>query len=200
MDKQRDDQLIFGFVSGKIQQLDEDTPWAKAMLAKLRRSAGKGLDESPEVWEAALSGLPEELYSRGVTESYAERAIHTALTLFALHRQGSERSVHDSENKRSFGDAAARLVSDENEAGVRRRFDAVITAADISELSHHARGLIQQMRASDVPIKLNYAKLATDLFFYQISDQRDSVRLKWGRDFHRLIGKTRGDRDNDKKK
>jgi len=197
MNRQRLEQQLYAFVSQAINRLDDGTPWARGMLAKLRRASGKDLAESPDVWEASLSGLPEELCGRGEGPSPAERMIHTALTFYALHKQGKDDSMHDPESKLSFGGAAAKLRTESNEAGIRRRFDSVITAADITELAQHARGLIQQMRASDMPIKMNYAKFAEDLFFYQDPNRRDSVCLAWGEDFHRSVNQKEEDDNNE---
>lgn len=190
-------QRIRGYMISKLRQLDENTPWSKATLAKLRRTAGKTLGESPEAWEAILSGMPDEFSGFNGRVSYAEQALHTALTFYALHKQGSDTSMHEEEGL-SFGGGIVKLhnANDKNRPGIQRRFDAVITAKDMDELSHHARGLIQLMRASDIPVKLDYVRLAVELFRYQFPDLRDEVRLRWGEDFYK--NKKTEDAKNDK--
>jgi CRISPR system Cascade subunit CasB len=181
------DQLIYGQMKSRLQRLDADTPHIKAMLAKLRRGVGKKPSETPEIFEITVGGLPEALAGTGENASPAENALHTALTLYALHRQGAGGTRHIDSKDKSIGYAARRLVRADggNEDAIRRRFDTILTASDPAELAHHARGLVQLMRASDSPIYLNWAQFAVDLFRFQSETRRDDVRLKWGREFYR---------------
>ena len=185
-------ERIYGFVSSQISLLQRDCPWSKSMLAKLRRGVGKAPAETPDAWEITLNGLPEELQYKGRTEnafvSEAEWAIHTALTLYAIHQQGSSLAVSagKADGGLSFGSAIRQMISPDgtNEESIKRRFDAVITSRDLCELSHHGRGLIQLMKTSPTLIKLDYPQFARDLYDYQFKEGRGRVRLQWGRDFY----------------
>jgi CRISPR system Cascade subunit CasB len=180
------------FVRKKIKLLEGDSPWTHAMLAKLRRGVGKAPGSVPDIWEITLGETPEIWHSRDGTPSYAEIAVHTALTLYAIHQQGKglPGSVCNSEGQgnlgNSFGAAVGKLVRPDrsNEHSVKRRFDAAATATDFSELAHHARGLIQLLRGENIPI--DYPKLAWDLYQYQFQEGADAVRLRWGQDFYRV--------------
>lgn len=181
-------KMIAEAVSRTIGKLGLDNPNASAELAKLRRGAGKSIMDSPESWSLVLYDLPEELLSKsvdGTKPTEAEIAIHAALTLFAIHQQGVNTRVNTAGI--SFGGALRRMVrpGDEN-AMLRmiRRFNAVITASDVTELTHHARGLIQMMRSAEPPIGLDYPRFAKDLYNYQFPDGRRSVILRWGQDFY----------------
>lgn len=184
--------LIQEFVEGKIRLLQNNSPWSKAMLAKLRRGIGKDLAETPDTWEVTLDGLPEELIGYEGTGNHvaneAEMAIHTALTLYSMHQQGNSSPVSTPE--RSFASAIRSLISADkaNENAIKRRFDAIITADDITELSNHARGLIQMMKASKIPITFDYPRFAKDLYKFQYDEGRGEVRLNWGLDFYRMTG------------
>ena len=185
---------ISGFVASKIYLIQSrmDSPWSKSMLAKLRRGVGKNPAEAPEIWEITLNGLPEELLYKGQPEkgsaTEAEWAIHTALTLYALHQQGNSYGVSAgrSDGGLSFGSAMRRLILPDrtNEESIKRRFNAIITSNDLSELSNHGRGAIQLMKSSPKPIKLDYPLFAGDLYGYQL--KKNSVRLRWGRDFYSM--------------
>jgi CRISPR system Cascade subunit CasB len=84
-----------------------------------------------------------------------------------------------------LGIAVRRLVrSDEDEQRIKRRFDAAVTAQSLAEFSYHLRGLVQLLKAADIP--LDYPQLTAELFWLQFPDVRDSVRLNWGRDFYRV--------------
>lgn len=179
-------------VQRKIESLCEENPWSRAMLAKLRRGVGKPPGELPELFEILLEGLPEEFYSLAGKPSYSVWAVYTALTLFAVHQQGKDKPMsysgnEDGERGNSLGSATARLVQidREREPAVKRRFDAVITANGFIELAHHARGLIQLLKAENVT--LDYPQLAADLFRYQFDDAKDRIRLRWGEDYYRVL-------------
>jgi len=176
--------LIFQYVDKRIQQLSKTGPWQTASLAKLRHGAGKPPGTTPEIWELTLSELPLELASYMGSPSPSEWAIHLALTLFAIHQQGKSETVFARDV--SFGSAVSQLITPgrKNESGVKSRFDAVLTSRGVLEFAHHARGLVQLMRAGDV--RMDYARFARDVYYYQLDDSQDRVRLRWGEDYYRI--------------
>ena len=160
------------FVRHRIKLLDDNTPYSNAACAKLRRAVGKPRENCPDIWEITLLGAPE-----GDKEGIA---IHTSITLYALHVQSKEDSMCDEET--GFGAAIAKLLTKDNESAIKRRFNAVATSQDFSELAHHARGLVQLLKANG--IKMDYGRFAEDLFYFQIPKTAGSIRLKWGEDFY----------------
>lgn len=175
------------FVRRKIFWLADspNSSATKAALAKLRRGIGKEPGSMPEIWDVTLEGLPEKLTGGQDSPTRGEWAVHTALTLYALHQQGKDPGKQCmSRDGQSLGAAVRRLIrSDEDRQRVKRRFDAAATSASLQEFSHHLRGLIQLLKAED--ISLDYPALAKDLYWFQFSDARSNVRLRWGRDFCR---------------
>ena len=179
--------MVSDCVSHGIGRLSAGDPSSTAMMARLRRGVGKTLMESPETWELTLSVVPEELMDRsidGTEVTEAESAIHSALTLYAVHQQSKSQSVNQSGI--SFGKAAGRLARGGNAEAVQRRFNSVITSADVIELTYHIRGLINQMRSSEPIIGFDYPQFARDLYNYQFPDGRRNVILRWGQDFYRI--------------
>ncbi len=181
---------LSAFVHRKIKLLDKETPWARGMLAKLRRGIGKPPGELPELWAATLAEAPQAWDGKGGKPSREQNAVHAALTLYALHRQGKNISM-STDKGNSLGGAAARLVDADrgNFDAVKRRFDAVATATDFLELAHHARSVVQLLKGAD--IKLDYPRFALDLFYYQIPSETNRVRLRWGQDFYGVLNKTK---------
>ncbi|MDR1398085.1 MAG: type I-E CRISPR-associated protein Cse2/CasB [Desulfarculales bacterium] len=165
----------------------------KADLARLRRGIGKAPGSQPELWQVILEDLPESLLSSSGEPSCGEWAVHTALTLYALHQQGEDAEKHCvSKEGISLGSALRKLAPDrDNDEAIKRRFDAAATAGDFVELAHHLRGLIQLMKAKN--IDLDYPALTRDLYWFQIMDKKDSVRLKWGQDFYRVEKEEKSD-------
>ncbi len=176
----------------KVERLLTEGPWSRAMLAKLRRGIGKQPGELPGLFEILFGDMPEELYSTGYEPSYAEWAIYTALTLFALHQQGKDHPMSTggkTEGKNtgnSLGAAVGYLVKQdrEREPAIKQRFDAVLTANEFTEFAHHARGLIQLLRGGD--ITLDYPRFAVDMYWYQFEEIRNRIRLRWGEDYYRV--------------
>lgn len=160
---------------------------ARAAMARLRRGIGHTPGELPELWGEFLLELPKELHGHGLEVSREEWAIYTALTLFAYHQQSKSRDSEPMHRQGiSLGDAARRLVKDEAEdrERVARRFYPVATASDMTELNYHLRSLVSLLRSES--IALDYAKLAADLYLFQLPSAADGVKLRWGEDFCKL--------------
>ena len=125
----------------------------KAQLAGLRRGVGRTPGELPELWGAFLQDMPEELQSTTGNPTYAEWAIYLALTLYALHQQGQTSPMH--KEGEGLGKAARLLVppgQDPGESSIQKRFNALATATQMPEISHHLRGMIQLLRAGGIPL------------------------------------------------
>jgi CRISPR system Cascade subunit CasB len=160
----------------------------KALLANLRRGVGRNPGELPELWGILFDGVPDEY----LEDEKFERALYTALTLFALHQQGHDLKTELMHREKvGLGEAMACLVDDqrENEERITRRFNQIATSADLLEMSQHLRGAVQLMRGQEIP--LDYAKLAGDLhqYQYQYPDFQIDVRLRWGRDYYKKLKK-----------
>jgi len=177
---------LAAFMHQKIDMLDKNEPYSVAACAKLRRAIGKPLCDVPEAWEIILS------YDEGMGDKEILSA-YTAITLYALHRQGKQASMNT--EKVGFGTAVAKLVTDKNQLEpIKRRFNAVATAEGFAELAYHARGLVQLMKAKD--IEMDYPKFAIDLFFFQFPESAGKIRLRWGEEFYRYIQKNNNDKEN----
>lgn len=184
------------YVDGVVQELQHsyiygDKRRGSAALAVLRRAIGSEPGADAAVWAYTLAGLPQQYVGRTDEPSPAERAVHTAITLYAIHQQSKTKPMHQSGS--SLGWAMCRLggarsVAAQPDASraVKRRFDALMTAVTFSEMAYHARGLIGQLRTAEIP--LDYGTFAEDLKQLQNVRTADGVRLRWGRDYSSLRG------------
>lgn len=186
-----------GLLAGDAGTLDLGS--SKAQLAQLRRGVGKRPGELPELWGIFLRNMPEELMGKEGRPSYAEWAIYTALTLFALHQQGHSEPMHAEGEENRLGRAVKKLAhGEEEEENVRRKFSIAARSDDMEELSYHLKTLVRMLGSND--IKLDYEDLAKDLYRFQFENDTDQVRLKWGQDFYRFVGtKDRGEEEKDEK-
>jgi len=167
----RDD--VYNVVKRQIlQSLGGSEQARRAALAKLRRGTGKPPGNVPEIWELTIGALPE---NASPPEEYA---VHAALTLFAVHRQGT--SI-DGLSGGTLGAAVAKLRNGDNDDAITRRFNSTVTSATIAELCAHARSLVQLLRSKG--INMDYPKFAQELYVWQFDPEK--VRLNWGRDYWR---------------
>ena len=186
---------VKNYVQHQIYKLErnQNESITRAMLAKLRRSIGETPGSVPSLWEATFSSLPEMLKGHDETPSKGEWAVHTALTLYAMHQQGKD-IIRLPMSKEGFtlGASLKKLTGNEEDIKrIKRRFDVAATSDSLGEFSYHLRGLIQLLKSNNIP--LDYPELAADLYWFQNPDHRDSVRLRWGRDFY----KRKSDNGND---
>ena len=153
----------------------------RADLANLRRGIGKAPGE--------------ELMSSTGEPTWAEWAVSGALTLYALHQQGAQRSMQADGQR--LGMAIRKLAGNDTDRlkAVQRRFNAFATARSMPECLHHLRGLVQLLRSEDIP--LDYVELAGDLYEFQTPDGAARVRLRWGQDFYRNAFRTEQGKDDD---
>lgn len=183
-------QAVAAYMRERLGELraDPNESRVRAQLANLRRGIGRKPGDMPELWGMLFAEMPEKMLSQNGQPTREEWAIYTALTLYALHQQGSkisEQNMHEEgkpENR--LGRAVARLVKDEenDRDRIARRLNAFATADDMLTAAHHLRGLIQLLRAEEIP--LDYVHLAENLYDFQDLESRPSVRLEWGQDFY----------------
>ena len=165
---------------------DPNAGRVRTQLATLRRGVGRKPGDMPDLWGLLFADMPEEMMSRTAEPTAAEWAAYTALTLYATHQQGTEinrQNMHTGQDAGRLGKAVARLVKNaDDRERIARRFNAFATASDMTEAAHHLRGLIQLLRAEEIP--LNYIRLAGDLYRFQNPEYAPDVRLSWGQDFY----------------
>ena len=149
------------------------TPPPGEELAALRRGAGREPGSVPGMWPfyttLTADGHP----------SAALNAEHAALVLFAVHQQGRLEPVH--RDGVGVGQALRQLNETQRYSAeaIDRRVTAAATAATLSELVVHLRGLVQQMRTAGTA-GLDYTRLYRDLVDWQNPERLPGVRRRWG--------------------
>ncbi|MSS46398.1 type I-E CRISPR-associated protein Cse2/CasB [Cutibacterium sp. WCA-380-WT-3A] len=162
-------------------------PWAVRTLASLRRADESRPGADPSLWDVTLGRLPDELLGHGTSPATAaERAVHAAVVLYAVHQQSRAEPMHATGV--GLGQAVRMLSvkrSDGTEwdPGTISRFQHMCRAQQWAIRVDNLRGLVTLMRSEAVP--LDYGRLAADLWRLQVSAP-DQVLLKWGRQLHRI--------------
>jgi len=190
---------VGSLVARRAQRLQEtrDRSATVAILARLRANINRepGVDSS--IWDLTIKDVPGRPFGDAPTAE--ELAVHTALTLFAIHQQSLAQPVH--RDGVGFGRAVRQLEnshersSEDGPSPVRRRFDAALTADSLSELRYHLRGLVNLMHSSKSHIALDYGMLADDLRQFQRPGSAGAVRRRWARQFYN-VQKTESDSTN----
>lgn len=161
---------------------------AKATLARLRHIPAADPTSDLRSVDLTLATLPPELHGKTDEPSWAERAAHTALVLFAGHAQSAREPVHVAGQHLGV---AVRALADKRDpddvasGSIMARFHSLTKAPTYEAMAYHLRSLIALMRSDG--IRLDYGSLARDLYRWQQPGGADTVRLRWGRGFHRIF-------------
>jgi CRISPR system CASCADE complex protein CasB/Cse2 len=182
-------QVVIDVVGEYVAELQKgyrnNTSTAVALLAQLRRGAGKLPHDVPELW--GITGIERIHQQQALSEaeaSRAETALFIAVTLYALHQQSrSEQDMH--RRGVDLGAATRRLmlaVGDGIDEPIRRRFVRIGTATTVDTLAFRLREMVSLLRRESIP--LDYAQLAGHLYEAQFPGGLAQVRARWGRSFH----------------
>ncbi|MGW5689113.1 type I-E CRISPR-associated protein Cse2/CasB [Nonomuraea sp. NPDC003754] len=176
-------QIIAGeFITDLQKGYLADQSWAVALMARLRRGAGKLPQDVPDLWGMTGTG---RLYEHDLPEPEAlraETALFLAVTLYALHQQSvTSMGMHRAHIQ--LGTAVRRLMpGGEIDEPIRRRFVRVGTAGTSHTLAHRLREIVSLLHGESIP--LDYALLAGQLYQAQHPEGMRQVRQSWGRSFH----------------
>ena len=86
-------RAVYGRVGGLIvSRLWKETPSARALRAQLRGALSQEAGSVPELWDLTLDDRPGYL---GDEPTRGEKAVHGALTLWALHQGQASRRDSD---------------------------------------------------------------------------------------------------------
>ena len=164
---------------------DNKSRRARGELAALRRGVSRSPGELPEIWELTRVEVPD---GAGDAPTWEEIAVHTAMTLYAVHQQSRTEPMFSPGV--GLGSAAHDLVGrDEENPSARARFNALVTSTTVAELRHHLRSFVSLLRARG--IALDHAMLADDVLRFQQPGGAKKVRLAWARQYYSLPTETR---------
>ncbi|WP_017587080.1 type I-E CRISPR-associated protein Cse2/CasB [Nocardiopsis ganjiahuensis] len=188
------DERVRQLQTGYLKDLSESV----ATLAKLRRGAGKTIEEAPEL--VGLTTHPD-FYEHFPLDhpriGDAEAAVHEALTLYALHQQSKrEKGMH--RRGHELGAAVRRLMpSGDIDEPLRKRFVQAQTANSPATRIDRLRAIVTLLRADDIP--LDYGLLADQLYDARTRAGAERVRRSWGRGFQAYRpSRTEREQDPDK--
>lgn len=171
--------------------LESRDPYAVRAVAVLRRATGRDPEECPEALGIICDAVDADHQGDGwVTDT--ERAVFTAVTLWALHSQSVGRSMYLSSTKdtraHTIGQAVRLLAyqdgSSLSDHPISRRWQYLIAADTTDLFAARARSIITQLRRAG--IGFDYADLAGALVHWDTyPEHRRKALLRWSRDIHK---------------
>jgi CRISPR type I-E-associated protein CasB/Cse2 len=161
---------------------------ARAVLANLRQGLGK------HIGEADLSFVLSNLGDFADGRDDELKVIYAVMTIFAKHQQGTPigtKSMYD-KNTPFCKSLQQNDNYSKDEAGksFRKRFQVMLTSGTREELLRHIRSLVALQKG----IGFDYPRLAADIYRFGFDENRDDIRLKWGKEFY--ITKKSEEKDN----
>lgn len=177
-------------------------PSTKAILANLRNSSNRPIGENIESLAFIFSMVPEEELGISYKLNSFEVTLLTVLQLYALYQQGKDEQVifNEEGQSKSFGMSLKSIKTSEKDESnsTDLRFNALISASDFNELKNHLRQLIKILR-SKTDDKVDFPTLAKDLYEYKKYNSKDSIRIKWARDYYSINKNENNKGENDEK-
>ncbi|WP_311492803.1 type I-E CRISPR-associated protein Cse2/CasB [uncultured Anaerococcus sp.] len=176
-----------------------DTPRTKAIFANIRNSINKDSSFNMDALAFVFQNIPEEFLGFNKNLNDYEKAILTAVQMYALHQQAKVESVlkldyEEGERRQNLGDALKTVRDKEDDTkALDRRFNGMITSSNFEELSHHLRQMIKLLKAKS-DAKVDYASLANDLYWF-LKNQREGLKIKWSRSYYKSNKKERDDKN-----
>ena len=167
--------------------LESRDPYAVRAVATLRRATGRDPEECPEAMGIICDVVDADHQGDGwVTDT--ERAVFTAVTLWALHSQSVGRSMYLSSTKDTpaptIGQAVHLLARQDGSSlsdhPIARRWHYLIAADTVNLFAARARSIITQLRRAG--IGFDYADLAGALVHWDAyPEHRRKALLRWSR-------------------
>ena len=145
-----------------IQKIEREKDHRAAVLARLRSSIGKPLEEAGDVWPLLFENMPKQYLGRYGEETPEEQAVYMTLQLYAMCMQGTSGTViSDPSFKGTIGMSLRNGRDPDDSRALDRRFNALITADTFAELEHHLRQLMKIVK-SKKEMTVNFGRLADD--------------------------------------
>ena len=186
-----------------LRKLDNtrDRPSTKGLLANIRNSINKDSSFNMDALAYVFENIPDEFLGLGKGLNDYEKAILTAVQMYALHQQAKTESIlkidyKEREGRQNLGDSLKSMrKNNDDDKAIDRRFNAMITSSNFDELSHHLRQMIKLLKAKS-DAKVDYASLADDLYWF-LKNQRQGIKIKWSRSYYKS-NKKEGENKNAK--
>lgn len=202
-----------------IERLFNNGNIDKAALANLRNSKSLNDRYATVVWPIIFEAINKaykkaskkeinKVLSQNGTPTITETAIYTALCCYAIFQQGTDQKVFGSIQEEDEAERGQKLFSalrkisnltskmdEATKTSLDKRVDMTLAMSNPTSVINSVVHLLRILKSknNNVQVKVDFAQLASDLFFIQLN--RTNARktsLKWGQEYYYW-------NDNDKK-
>lgn len=162
----------------------KDESEKKAILASLRNykeNSPKGIVALSYIF----SQIPEEKLGNYRKLNRYEETIITTLQLYAIYSQGVGQEVYDfNDGFKNFGYNLSNIRSDSS-GSLDRVVSSMLVSSNYEKLKDRVKHLIKILKTKSGSVeKINFAKLAYDLYLFSIGNT-EVVRIDWARSYFR---------------
>ena len=176
------------------------TPVGNVLFANMRRGIGKECGEDLTSYSYVVRGLdvPEKAFKDKAEEEKAKKrelgnvewAVYTALTLYSAHQQGY--STNMNRDDVSLGQAMAMLAKrqddDNAKERIAKRLQVLSRCHEKKDIAFFLRQTLKLMKQSNYAIRLDFARLAQDLYWIMSGrDYMKDVYKQWAQDYYRYL-------------
>lgn len=162
----------------------------KAILSRLRNSIGRDYVDMADIMPVVFERLPESFLGNSKKMTDEEMCILSCLQLYAIHQQGEDLCVNTAEEGYSnVGTSLKSLRVGDDTTAPDRRFNAMITSTDFDELTVHLRHLIRLLKSKQKGVRIDYGRLAEDLYYIRKNKNKDNIILNWAREYYKFNSK-----------
>ncbi|WP_057876527.1 type I-E CRISPR-associated protein Cse2/CasB [Liquorilactobacillus aquaticus] len=172
----------------------------KAVLASARHAVSMASPQAQSVWPVMMAELQKPMLSQNGEPTYAEIATYAAVRLYAIHQQSTDTCVYSSsfnqynekpEGLSLFAALASLRQIEDARVALDRRVQPLLATTNVNSVINSLTHLVAILKVSQRTCKIDYARLADDLFHFQMSyEQANRVRLNWGRQYFYSINKS----------
>ncbi len=178
-----------------IRSLYSDGNPNKAVLSSARGAASMTNRRAQGVWPIMLANLDAKFLSRTGQPTHAEVAVYSAIHFYAIHQQGKTQFVYgpanqtdETKGKTLFSALADLRKNEKTRTALDRRVQPLLATTNVNSVINSIEHLVEILKASNWEQKIDYARLAQDLYRFQGSyEQANSVRLLWGQQYFKAI-------------
>lgn len=162
----------------------------RTLLLALKGTLDLSSPRVQKVWPVLIDSLDETMLSHDGQPTDAEIAIFSALHFYAIQQIGATDSVygrHDSTTNTGKPLFNALRIFRQNitvKETLDRRVQAALLTTNTENTIHAIDQLVRMLSTKQQVQKIDYAQLAQDLYWFQMSYERaNHVRLKWGQQY-----------------
>ena len=167
----------------------------KAVLADFQNSRDITSLRARGTWPVIMSHLNQKYLSPTGKTTKSETAIFAAVRLFAIQQRGEDQLVYAASYPRDqaegvtiFDVLADMRKNPDDRTRIDGRGKPLLETTNINTVINSLNHLVSMIKGTKRKVKIDYAQLAQELFWFQVSfEQASQVQMAWGQKYFKAI-------------